>query len=97
MKPTDGLPDDPALPGLAAIRAAGLARAVPALGLDGDPVELVLRAYLPGSHATLEARTAHGCFAVKVYADDPAPEAALYEALVNAGFSGDTGVSVPPL
>ena len=96
MKPTTVLPDDPALPGLAAIRVAGLARAVPALGLDGGPVELVLRAYQPGSHATLEARAARRRFAVKAYADDPAPEAALYEAIA-AGLVGDSRIRVPPL
>ena len=96
MKPTTVLPDDPALPGLAAIRVAGLARAVPALGLDGGSVELVLRAYQPGSHATLEARAARRRFAVKAYADDPAPEAALYEAIA-AGLVGDSRIRVPPL
>ena len=38
MKPTAVLPDDPALPGLAPIRAVGLARAIPALALDHGPV-----------------------------------------------------------
>jgi len=37
------LPDDPAVPALAAFRAVGLARAIPALELPDDPVELVLR------------------------------------------------------
>jgi hypothetical protein len=36
---TTELPDDPALPALAAIRRAGLAGAIPALGLGDGPVE----------------------------------------------------------
>src|SRR5437764_10458717 len=96
MKPTAVLPADPALPGLAPIRAVGLARAIPALALDHGPVELVLRAYQPGSRATLEARAAHRHFAVKAYADDPAPEAALYQALAAASLAGESGVRVPP-
>ena len=54
MKATTELPDDAALPGLAAIRASGLAAAMPALGLDDRPVELTLRGYTPGSRATFE-------------------------------------------
>src|SRR5256885_12089767 len=34
MRPTADLPDDPRLPGLMAIRDSGLARAIPALGLE---------------------------------------------------------------
>ncbi len=35
--------------------------------------------------------------AVKAYAEDPTPEAVLYQALAVAGLSGDSGVRVPPL
>ena len=72
MKPTTVLPDDPALPGLRAIRAVGVAGAILTLGFDDAPVELRLRAYKPGKHATLEARAGHRHFAVKAYAQDPA-------------------------
>ena len=97
MKAQADFPDDPALPGLAAIRAVGLARAIPALGLAGEPVELVLRGYTPGSRATFEARVGSRRFVVKAYGSDPAPEAALYRALGAGGLGGPSGVRVPPL
>src|SRR5438046_2045243 len=99
MRPTADLPDDPRLPGLMAIRDRGLARAIPALGLEqgGGGVELVLCGYHPGARATLDARVGQRRFAVKTFADDPAPEAALYQALGAAGLAGDSGARVPPL
>src|SRR5207249_535143 len=103
MRPTADLPDDPRLPGLMAIRDLGLARAIPALGLEegggggGGGVELVLCGYHPGARATLDARVGQRRFAVKTFADDPAPEAALYQALGAAGLAGDSGARVPPL
>jgi hypothetical protein len=98
VTPTTELPDDPALPGLAAIRQAGLAAVIPALGLDDGPVQLQLRGYTPGLRATLEARAGHRRFAVKVYWKDPEPEVALYQALAAAGLaSGAEEVRVPPL
>lgn len=97
MKPRHELPDDPALPALAAIRAVGLARAIPTLALGDEPVELVLQGYTAGSRATLEARAGSRRFAVKAYASDPGPEAALYNALHVAGLAGPSGVRVPPL
>src|SRR5256714_6544483 len=99
MTPTAPLPDDPRLPGLMAIRERGLARAIPALGLEqgGDGVPLELCGYHPGARATLEARVGPRRFAVKTFADDPAPEAALYQALGAAGLAGDSGARVPPL
>jgi len=99
MRPTAALPDDPRLPGLVAIRDRGLARAIPALGLErgGEAVELVLCGYHPGARATLDARVGQRRFAVKAFADDPAPEAALYQALGAAGLAGDSGARVPPL
>src|SRR5438128_2645391 len=99
MRPTADLPDDPRLPGLMAIRDRGLARAIPALGLEqgGGGVELVLCGYHPGARATLDARVGQRRFAVKTFADDPAPEAALYQALGAAGLAGGSGARVPPL
>ena len=99
MRPTADLPDDPRLPGLMAIRDSGLARAIPALGLEqgGGGVELVLCGYHPGARATLDARVGQRRFAVKTFADDPTPEAALYQALGAAGLAGDSGARVPPL
>jgi len=97
VKARTEIPEDPALPGLAAIRAVGLARAIPALGLADDPVELMLRGYTPGSRATFEARAGSRRFAVKAYASDPAPEATLYGAFHAAGLAGHSGVRVPPL
>ena len=97
MKPTTVLPDDPALPGLAAIRAHGLARAIPALGLEGSPVEVLLRAYKPGERATLEVRALGRHLAIKAYADDPAPEVELYHAFADAGLASEAGARVPPL
>src|SRR5207245_2372982 len=51
MRPTADLPDDPRLPGLMAIRDSGLARAIPALGLEqgGGGAEPVLCGYHPGA------------------------------------------------
>jgi hypothetical protein len=96
MKPTLNLPDDPALPGLMAIRAAGLAVAMPALALPDAPVELLLCGYTPGSRVTLEVRAADRHFAVKAYADDPTPEAVLYQAFA-AALAGATDIAVPRL
>jgi len=67
VKATTELPDDPALPGLAAIRAVGVAGALPALDLDERSVEVTLRGYTPGSRVTLEVRAGerrlvHGTF-----------------------------------
>ena len=91
MRPTTALPDDPRLPGLVAIRDRGLARAIPALGLErgGEAVELVLCGYHAGARATLDARVGQRRLAVIAFADDPAPEAALYQALGAAGLAGD--------
>src|SRR3989441_4361754 len=97
VKATTELPDDPALPALAAIRALGLAAAVPALGLDDRPVELTLRGYTPGSRATFEVRAGDRHFALKLYAEDPEPEAELYEALAAVGLVAEGPVRVPPL
>ncbi len=97
MKSTTELPDDPALPALAVIGKKGLEAAIPALGLDGESVDLLLRRYHPCTRATLEARAERRRFAVKVYAEDPASEAALYEALASVGLTGDSAVRVPPL
>src|SRR5438045_1545441 len=99
MNQTATLPDDPRLPGLMAIRDRGLARAIPALGLEqgGEGVALELCGYHPGARATLEARVGRRRFAVKAFADDPAPEATLYQALSAAGLAGDSGARVPPL
>lgn len=96
MKATSRLPDDPALPGLAAIRAKGLAAAVPALGLD-SAAELELCGYSRGRRATLEVRAGERHLAIKIYAYDPAPEAKLYEALAARGLAGSAGVRVPRL
>lgn len=97
MKPTEELPTDAALPAIAVIRETGLARAVPMLGLGAQPVDLKLSGYTPGSRATFEARAVDRRFAVKVYADDPAPEAELYGALTAAGFAGEAGPRAPRL
>jgi phosphotransferase family enzyme len=97
MKPTTDLPDDPALPGLVAIRAAGLAGAMPALGLGEGPVELLLCGYTPGSRVTLEARAGDRHFAVKAYADDPGPEVVLYQAFAAAALAGTSRSGVPQL
>src|SRR5437773_7798166 len=97
VQATNDLPDDPAMPALAAIRAAGLAGAIRVPGLGDGPVEFLLRGYTPGSRATFEARAGGRRVAVKAYAEDPAPEAALYEALAAAGLGGESDVRVPPL
>jgi hypothetical protein len=100
MIPTLDLPDDPALPAIAAIRASGLAAALPTLDIvSDDPVELRLCGYTRGSRATLEVRTGQRRFAVKAYACDAELEAALYQALAAAGFGaeGRAGARVPPL
>jgi len=104
VKVTTELPQDAALPGLVAIHAAGLARVLAGLGLDANRVEVRLRAYTPGLRATLEARAGDRRLAVRAYAEDPAPEAALYRALAaglerggKGGGGGDSEVRVPPL
>ncbi len=97
VRASSEFPDDPALPALEAIRAMGLARAIPSLGLPDDPVELILRAYKPGARATFEARVGSRRFAVKAYASGASSEAALYDALHAAGLAGQSGARVPPL
>jgi phosphotransferase family enzyme len=97
MGTTADLPVDPALPGLAAIRAQGLAGAIPALDLGERPVELRLCSHAPGSRATFEVRAGDRRFAIKLYADDAGPEAELYGALTRAGLAGDRGARVPRL
>jgi len=97
MKPTSELPEDAALPALDVIRSLGLAGAIPALGLQNCPVELLLRRYHRGVRAVFEARVRDRRLAVKVYAEDPSPEARLHEALAGAGLANDSGFRVPPL
>jgi len=91
------LPDDRLLPGLVAIRRAGLAPVLRPLELDGDSVTLAMRGYTEGSRVTLEVRAGPLHFAVKAYADDPWLEAELYGVLAAHGFAGDAPVRVPPL
>ena len=97
MKATTELPDDPALPGLAAIRAVGVAGALPALDLDERSVEVTLRGYTPASRVTLEVRAGERRLAVKAYAEDPTPEAELYRALAAARLSAGADGRAPPL
>src|SRR5437867_6407084 len=97
MKPTTELPEDREIPALVAIRDKGLARAIPALRLDGCCAELLLRGYSRGKRATIEVRAGVRHFAVKAYSSDPALEVALYERLAAAGLAGDSGIRVPPL
>lgn len=102
MIPTREIPEDAALPGLAAIRERGLARALPALGWRG-PVELVLRGYTKAKRMTLEAHCGDRRIAVKACADDPTPEARLYQGLAAHGLAPraaaacPAAVRVPPL
>ena len=86
VKATDDLADDPSMPALAAIRAAGLAGAIRVPGLGDGPVEFLLRGYTPGSRATFEARAGDRHFAIKLYAEGAESEAELYEALAAAGL-----------
>jgi len=90
------LPDDSAIPGLAAIRAMGTAAMV-SLGVFEDPVELRLRAHKHEVRATVEARAGTRHFAIKLYASDPTPVVELHQALARAGLTGDSPVRVPPL
>jgi tRNA A-37 threonylcarbamoyl transferase component Bud32 len=102
MNPTREIPDDAALPGLAVMRERGLARTLPALGLRG-PVELVMRGYTKAKRMTLEARRGDLRLAVKACANDPTPEAQLYQELAAHGLAPGparartAGVRAPPL
>jgi phosphotransferase family enzyme len=87
------LPEDAALPGLTAIRARGVAEVMPMLGLDGNPVELVVCRYATGRRIALEVRSGDRHFALKAYAEPPEEEVELYQALAG----GSHGVRVPPL
>jgi aminoglycoside phosphotransferase (APT) family kinase protein len=91
------LPDDPKLPALVALRDACRTDAPPEADLDGRTIEFLLCGFSPGTRATFEARAGSRRLAVKAYAEDAAPEAALYEALAAAGLGGDSGARVPPL
>jgi hypothetical protein len=91
------LPDDPRLPALVALRDACGTDAPPVADRDGPAIEFQLCGYSQGTRATFEARAGNRRLAVKAYAEDPAAEAALYEALAAAGLGGDSGVRVPPL
>lgn len=83
----DGLPDDPGLPALAAIRASSVAKTIPALGLDGRSTEVTLCGYTAGRRATLQVRTGDRRIAVKAYSESPELEALLYAAL-SGGYGG---------
>src|SRR2546430_15700982 len=98
MNPTATRPDDPRLPGLVAIRDRGLARAIPALGLEqgGEGVALELCGYHPGVRATLDARVWRRRFSVKAFADDPAPVAVQYQALGASELACGPVACVPP-
>lgn len=100
MKPILDLPDDPALPALAALRTAGLGAVLPTLELASEPpAQLRVCGYTPGSRVTLDAQVGQRRIAIKVYADDAEREVALYQALATAGFGegGRAGARVPPL
>src|SRR5258707_3684536 len=97
MTATTEMPKDRALPVLAAIRAVGLAIVLPALELDGCPVELTLRGYTEGSRVALEVRAGQRHFAVKAYEDDPSSEVELYGILAANGLTDNAPVRVPPL
>lgn len=86
MNPTQEIPHDAALPGLAVLRSDGPMGALPTLCLNG-PVELVLRGYTAGKRATLEARCANRRVAIKACAKDPTPEVRLYEELAASGLA----------
>ena len=90
------LPDDPALPGLAAIRTLGISEALPGLELKDAPLTIALRAYTPGRRATLEVRAGARRLAIKAWARDPAAEVEVHQAL-SAELAGDQAVRVPPL
>jgi aminoglycoside phosphotransferase (APT) family kinase protein len=81
--PAEGLalPSDPALSGLAVIRARGVGGALPDLDLGEGPLEVTLRGHTPGKLVTLEVKSARRHLAVKIHARDPAPEVELHEAL----------------
>jgi aminoglycoside phosphotransferase (APT) family kinase protein len=92
-----GLPDDPGLPAIAAIRERGIAGMLPELGLGDRRVECVPLSYLVGARATFEARARGDRFVVKAYAQDPTAEVELYWALAAAGLAGVSGPRVPRL
>ena len=95
MIPASDFSGDPALPALAAIRAAGLSGAIPTLRPDDGAFDFLMwRGYTRGARATLEARLGSRRLAVKVYAEDPALEASLYAALAG-GLAGAARVHVP--
>ena len=91
------LPEDPSIPAIAALRTSGLSALLPSLGLGHLPVQLELCGYTPGARATFEVRAGNQRFALKVYAEDPSQEVALYKALAEAGLAGDSGPRVPKL
>src|SRR5438876_12375898 len=95
MESTGRLPEDPALPALEAIRIKGLARAIPGLELDNEPVELRLCHYVAGSRATFEARVGDRRFAGKASAGDPAPGAQSSPSLSRTGRGGASGPPPP--
>jgi len=96
-QPAADLPIDPALPGLEAIRTLGLAAALPDLGLTDGRVEIRTCNHVMGTRMTFETRAGDRRFAVKLYADDPAPEAELYQELARLGLARDLGPRVPRL
>src|SRR5262245_10058506 len=92
-----GIPEDIDLPGLVAMRSAGVAEVLPELGLDGAAVELTVRAHRPGRRMTLEMRAAGRHLALKAYAKNPSDEVALCEFFAARGLTGDRGARVPKL
>src|SRR2546423_9135850 len=96
MKPTTELPVDPALPGIEAIRALGLARAIPQLELEAGAGEIRLVGYTPGARATLEAHLGSRHVAIKLYPRDPPPRPSRTEPPPAAGPPATPDPPVPP-
>jgi hypothetical protein len=87
VKPTHAIPQDSGLPAFGAIHERHLG------GMLLGP----LCGYTAGSRATFQAWLGERRVALKAYAHDPSAEAALYQALADAGVAGETGPRVPPL
>jgi len=94
---SEGLPDDPALPGLRAIRTIGLADALPELKLGDVGFAFRLCNHVEGSRATFEVRAEGRRFAIKLYSESPTPEVQLYRRFHRIGFAGDSGTRAPRL
>jgi hypothetical protein len=91
------LPTDPSIPALCAIHDQGLGPVLDQLGLRGRSAEIRSLKHHAGSRCTLRLDLDGQRMALKVYADDPFPLAALLRRFEREGLATGRAPTVTPL